>query len=118
MDKSKENQIPNSPESSFSNRSVKSRRFKKMMNALPKSPKKRNEIVQTLSWKFNLRIALHSKNSGRPENNLSEAKVERLCQFMNRPNITCKNAGKKINDILVKRIAKASSFLFVTIYGQ
>ena len=29
------------------------------------------------------------------ENNLSEAKVERLCQFMNRPNITCKNAGKK-----------------------
>ena len=89
-----------------------------MMNALPKSPKKRNEIVQTLSWKFNLRIALHSKNSGRPENNLSEAKVERLCQFMNRPNITCKNAGKKINDILVKRIAKASSFLFVTIYGQ
>ena len=42
-----------------------------------------------------LRIALHTKNSGRPENNLSEDKVERLCQFMNRPNITCKNAGEK-----------------------
>ena len=53
------------------------------------------------------------------ENNLSEAKVERLCQFMNRPNIRCKNVGeKKINDILVKRMAKASLFLFVTIYGQ
>ena len=66
-----------------------------MMNASPKSPKKRNEIVQTLSQKLYLRIALHTKNSGRPENNLSEDKVERLCQFMNRPNITCKNAGEK-----------------------
>ena len=51
MNKSKENQTPNSPETSFSNRLAQSRSLKKMMNAAPKSPKKRNEIVQTLSRK-------------------------------------------------------------------
>ena len=61
MNESKENQFPNSAEFSFSNKSVKCRNLKKVVNALPKSPNKRNEIVQNLSQKFSLRIVLTAK---------------------------------------------------------
>ena len=95
MNESKENQISNSAEFSFSNKSVKCRSLTKVLNALLKSPNKRNEIAQSLSQKFNLRIALNSKKLGRPENYLSEDKVEWLCQFMDRPDITYTHPGKK-----------------------
>ena len=38
---------------------------------------------------------LHSQKPGRPKNDLSEDEVECLCQFMDRPNITYTNPGKK-----------------------
>ena len=95
MNESKENQISNSAEFSFFNKSVKCRSLTKVLNALPKSPNKRNEIAQSLSQKFNLRIVLNSKKSGRSENYLSEDKVEWLCQFMDRPDITYTQSGKK-----------------------
>lgn len=76
MNESKENQIPSSAESLFFNKSVKCGSLKEAVNALPKGSNKRNEIVQSLSQKFNLRISLSSKNLGRPENDLSEDEVE------------------------------------------
>ena len=71
------------------------RRLKKVMNALPKSPNKRNKIVQSLSQKFNLWTVLKSKKPGRPENDLSEYEVEWLCQFTDRLTITHSNTWKK-----------------------
>ena len=95
MNESKEKQIPSSAESLFFNKSVKCRSLKEVVNALPEGPNKRNEIVQSLSQKFNLQISLRSKNLGRPENDLSEDEVEWSSQYMDRPNITYTNPGKK-----------------------
>ena len=95
MYKMNQKKIPNSAESSFSNKSVKCRSLKKVVNALPKSPKIRNKIVQSLSQKFSLRISLNGKNPGRPENDLSEDEVEWLCQFTDRPNVTYTKPEKK-----------------------
>ena len=66
-----------------------------VMNALPKTPNKRNKIVQSLSQKFNLWTVLNSKKPGRPENDLSEYEVEWLCQFKDRLTITHSNTWKK-----------------------
>ena len=97
VNEAKENQTPpSSAESSFSNKSVKCRSLKKSVDALPKSPNKRHEIVQSLSQKFNLRIKLTSnKKQGRPENELSPEETEWLIEFMDRPDITYTNPGKK-----------------------
>ena len=88
VNEAKENQIPpSSAESSFSNKAV---------DALLKSPNKRHEIVQSLSQKFNLRIKLTlNKKQGRPENELSPKENEWLIEFMDRPDITYTNPGKK-----------------------
>lgn len=92
----KENQTPSSSaESSFYNKSVTCRSLKKAVDALPKSPNKRKEIVQSLSQKFNLRIMLTNKKQGRPENELSPDEIEWLIEFMDRPDITYTNPGKK-----------------------
>lgn len=95
MNDSKENQISNSTGPSFSNMSVKSRSLKNVENALPKSPNKRNEIVQCLSQKIYLQIIFNSKKPRHPENDLSEDEVERLCQFMDRTDITYTHPRKK-----------------------
>ena len=80
VNEAKENQTPpSSAESYFSNKSVKCRSLKKAVVALPKSPNKRHEIVQSLSQKFSLRIKLTSnKKQGRPENELSPEETEWL----------------------------------------
>ena len=113
MNESKENQIPSSAESLFFNKSVKCGSLKEAVNALPKGSNKRNEIVQSLSQKFNLRISLSSKNLGRPENDLSEDEVEWSSQYMDRPNITYTNPGKKDQRYIGKENGKSK---FVPIY--
>ena len=103
----KSKEIQSLPESSsFSNKTIKCRSLKKAVDALPRSPNKRIEIVQSLSKKFNLRIVLNNKIPGRPSNDLSEDEVERLCKFMERPGITCNNPGKKDQRYIGKENSK------------
>lgn len=88
MNKLKENQILNSAESSFPNKSMKYRSFKKVVNALPKSSK-------SLFQEFNLRTDLNNKKLWRLENDLIEDEVEWLCQIMDKLNIIYTNVEGK-----------------------
>ena len=103
--KSKEIQSP--PESySFSTKAIKCRSLKKAVDALPRSSNKWIEIVQSLSKKFNLRIVLN-KSPWRPSNDLSENEVEWLCKFMEIPDITYTNPGKKDQRYIGKENGKS-----------
>ena len=70
------------------------RSLKKVVKALPKSPKKRTEIVKFLASKFDLWIKLDHKNLGHPENALSDEEQTWLSKFLDRPDITYTNPGK------------------------
>ena len=104
--------------SSFSNKAVKGRSLKKACDALPKSPRKRSKIVQSLSKKFNLRINLAMKTPGRPVNELSADEIEWLLEFMEIPNVTYTNPGRKDQQYIGKKIGKASLLRFVTYCGH
>ena len=93
--------------SSFSNKAVKGRSLKKACDALPKSPRKRSKIVQSLSKKFNLRINLAMKTPGRPVNELSADEIEWLLEFMERPNVTYTNPGRKDQQYIGKENRKS-----------
>ena len=105
-----QNQSLNSSSSSttsFSNKAVKGRSLKKVGDALPKSPRKRSEIVQSLSKKFNLRINLATKKLGRPVNELSADEIEWLLEFMERPDVTYTNPGRKDQRYIGKENGKS-----------
>ena len=105
--KTKENNPPSdSPNSSFSNKAVKSRSLKKVVDALPKSPNKRTEIVQSLSKKFNLRIKFMNKKPGRRGRN-------RLVIWIYESILE-----KKIKGTLTRKMVKACLSLSGTCYGQ
>ena len=76
MNKSKENQNLNSAESSFSNKSVKCRGLKKILNALPKISNKRNDIAWSLYQKYTNRFKLQKARTS--INDLHENEVEWL----------------------------------------
>ena len=86
---------------------MKGRSLKKACNALPKSPRKRWEIVQSLSKKFNLRINLATKKPGRPVNELSADEIEWLLEFMERPNVTYTSPGRKDKRYIGKENGKS-----------
>ena len=82
----KSKEIQSLPESSsFSNKTIKCRSLKKAVDALPRSPNKRIEIVQSLSKKFNLRIVLNNKNPGHPSNDPSEDKLNGCVKLLRDP---------------------------------
>ena len=85
---------PNSAESSFSNKSVKSGDLRKWWMPCQKALIREIKSYR-VSQKFNLWTVLKSKKPGRPENDLIEYEVEWLCQFMDRLNVTYTNLWKK-----------------------
>ena len=93
--------------SSFSNKAVKGRSLKKAFDALPKSPRKRSEIVKSLLKKFNLHINIATKKPGRPINELSADEIERLLEFMERPDVTYTNPGRKDQRYIGKENGKS-----------
>ena len=105
-----QNQSLNSSSSStysFSNKAVKGRSLKKACDALPKSPRKRSEIVQSLSKKFSLRINFATKKPGRSVNKLSADEIEWLLEFMERPDVTYTNPGRKDQRYIGKENGKS-----------
>ena len=97
--------------SSFSNKAVKGRSLKKACDAFHKSPRKRLETVQSLSKKFNLSINLATKKPGRPVNKLSADEIEWLLEFMERPDVTYTNAGRKDQRYIGKENGKSKFVL-------
>ena len=87
-----------SPMTTFSNTAIKARSLKRaaVAAALPRSPSKKVEIVQSLAKQFNLKIQYSSKAKvGRPCNDLAEIEINWLKDFFDRPDITYTTPGMK-----------------------
>ena len=92
-----------SPMTTFSNTAIKARSLKKAAAALPRSPSKKVEIVQSLAKQFNLKIQYSSKAKvGRSCNDLAEIEINWLKDFFDRPDITCTTPGMKDQKYLGK----------------
>ena len=93
--------------SSFSNKAVIGRSLKRACDALPKNPQQRSEIVQSLSEKFDLRINLSTKKPGRTGNELCTDEIDWLSEFMERPDITYTNPGRRDQKYIGKENGKS-----------
>ena len=87
-----------SSSSSFKHPCTKSRSLRKAENSLPKSSRKKKDTIDSLSIKFNLRIAMtKSYKLGRPLDQLDEVEVKWLLEALDRPTISYINLGKNDN---------------------
>ena len=84
-------------DTSFTNKAIKSRSLSKAQQALPKSPRKRNEIIGSLVNKFHLRVAFVPKKAGRKRNDLTEEEKKWLIEFLDRSDMTYTTPGRRDN---------------------
>ena len=83
-------------DSAFSQAHVRSRSIQKVAKTLPKSRRKRKEIISALANKFQLRIKPTQSKAGRPKNDLTEREKKWLKNFLHKPDITyVVNPGRK-----------------------
>ena len=75
-------------DSAFSRAHISSRSIQKVAKTLPKSPRKRKEVISALTNKFKLRIKPTQSKAGRPKNELTESEKEWLKNFLDKPDIT------------------------------
>ena len=66
------------PSTSFSTKQAKARSISRAEKALPKSPRKKNEILGSLAKKYKLRIVMNKKKTGRRATELTEEEKQRL----------------------------------------
>ena len=83
-------------ESAFSTKQSRARSLKRAEDGLPSSPNKKMEVIGSLAKKYKVRIAL-CKKRGRKYEDLSEEKVNWLKNYLERPEMTYINPGKKDN---------------------
>ena len=103
----KQNKENPTSSSSFTCALTRKRSLKKVVKVLPKSSKKRTEIVKSLASKFDLRIKLDHKKLGRPEDALSDEEETWLSKFLDRPGITYTNPGKNNQRYIGKENGKS-----------
>ena len=77
------------------NCSIKSQSLKKVEDALPKSPHKRNDVVSTLAKKYQLRIQV--QKGGKPQKNHTEEQKQWFRKALDCPDLSMINPGKKNN---------------------
>ena len=82
-------------DSAFSQAHIRSRRIQKVAKALPKSPRKRKEVISALVNKFKMRTKPIQLKVGRPKNKLTESEKEWLKNFLDKPDITYVIPGRK-----------------------
>ena len=82
--------------SAFSTKQSRCRSLKRAEEGLPKSPNKKMEVIGSLAKKYKMRIAL-AKKRGRKYEDLSEGEVQWLKNYLERPEMTYINPGKKDN---------------------
>ena len=61
--------------SNFKCKCTRNRAMSRVESVLPGSPRKRNEVIQNIAKKFNLRIAYQSAKCGRKKNSLSDIRT-------------------------------------------
>ena len=84
-------------DTSFTHKAIKNRSLSKAQQALPKSPRKRNEIIGSLVNKFHLRVAFAPKKAGRKRIDLTEEERKWLIEFLDRPDMTYTTPGRRDN---------------------
>ena len=84
------------PSTFFSNAAIKSRSVKKAEKSLPKSPRRKMEVITRLASKFQVCVKFREK-VGRKKNVLSEEKVDWVIAFLNQPDILYTTPGRKDN---------------------
>ena len=77
-----------------------------MDKLLPKSPRKKCEVIKDLASKYKLRIQFNKR--GRKEKLLSDEQIVYLTEFFERPYITYTNPGRKDHFYLGKINGKKS----------
>ena len=82
-------------DSAFSQAQIRSRSIQKVAKTLPKSPRKRKEVISALANKFKLCIKPTQSKAGRPKNELTESEKERFKNFLDKPDITYATPGRK-----------------------
>ena len=97
--------------SSFTTRASLNRSVNKADSSLPKSPRKRNEVLGALATKFKLRLNCKRHAGGRPKKTLSEEESVFLEEFMNRNDITQTAPGRKDNVFIERRRGKDSLYI-------
>ena len=93
--------LDSQPSTSFSNSAVKSRTIKEVEKSLPKSPRRKKEVIKSLASKFNVKVKLAQK-VGRKKNELPEQENQWLVEFLNRPDISYTTPGRRDNVYLGK----------------
>ena len=93
-------------DSTFLQAHIKPRSIQKIAKTLPKSPRKRKEVISALSNKFKLRITPTQSKTGKPQNELTESEKEWLKNFLDEPDMSPQ--VEKITIMLGKLMVKAS----------
>ena len=79
----------------FASQHKPTRSIQKVAKTLPKSPRKRKEVISALVKKFKLRIKPTQSKTGRPKNELTESEKEWLKNFLDKPDITYVTQSQK-----------------------
>ena len=103
-------------DSAFSRAHISSRSIQKVAKTLPKSPRKRKEVISALANKFKLRIKPTQSKAGRPKNELTESGKEWLKNFLDKPDMSPQ--VEKIIVMLGKGMVKASMSRNNNLCGQ
>ena len=82
-------------DSAFLKANTRSRSIQKVAKTLPKSPKKRKEVISALANKFKMRIKSIQSKSGRPKNELTESEKEWFKSVLDKLDITYVTPGQK-----------------------
>ena len=83
------------PSTSFSTKQAKARSISRAEKALPKSPRKKNEILGSLAKKYKLRIVMNKKKTGRRATELTEEEKQWIVDNLDRADLTYVNPGRK-----------------------
>ena len=84
-----------SDDSAFSQAHIRSRSIQKVAKTLPKSPRKRKEVISALANKFKLRIKPTQSKAGRPKNELTESEKEWIKNYLDKTDIIYVTPGRK-----------------------
>ena len=74
--------------SAFSQALIRSRSIRKVAKTLPKSPRKRKELISALANKFKLRLKPNQSKAGGPKNGLAESEKQWFKNLLDKPNST------------------------------
>ena len=83
------------PSTSFSTKQAKARSISRAEKALPKSPRKKNEILGSLAKKYKLRIVMNKKKTGRKATELTEEEKQWIVVNLDSADLTYVNPGRK-----------------------